>query len=93
MIGMKLGSSALFVSRYVKVSTISVLYLELLQERSSAKRKELYKNVQTKAGLSRPTQLLIDMKVRWSSTFIMLNRAETHKDVSLVSISTCARYI
>jgi hypothetical protein len=55
------------------------------QERSSAKRKELYKTVQTKAGVSLPTQLLIDMKVRWSSMYIMLNRADTNKEV-------CIRY-
>jgi hypothetical protein len=51
-----------------------------VKERSSAKRKELYRNVQTKGGVSQPTQLLIDMKVRWSSTYIMLNRAEMNKE-------------
>jgi hypothetical protein len=29
----------------------------------------------------RPLQLLLDMKVRWSSTFVMLTRAESRKDV------------
>jgi hypothetical protein len=52
-----------------------------VKERSSAKRKELYRSVQTKAGVSFPTQLLIDMKVRWSSTYIMLNRADCNKQV------------
>ncbi|KAG2153565.1 uncharacterized protein EDB93DRAFT_1248829 [Suillus bovinus] len=33
-----------------------------IKERSSAKRKELYKAIQTKAGVSSPTQLLLDMK-------------------------------
>ena len=51
------------------------------QERSSAKRKELYRTVQIKAGVSQPTQLLIDMKVRWSSTYVMLNRAESNSEV------------
>ena len=27
-------------------------------------------------------QLLLDMKVRWGSTYVMLNRAESQKDVS-----------
>ncbi|KAG2743075.1 hypothetical protein P692DRAFT_20747423 [Suillus brevipes Sb2] len=40
----------------------------------------MYRSVQTKAGVSQPTQLLIDMKVRWSSTYIMLNHAETNKE-------------
>ena len=52
-----------------------------VKERSSAKRKELYRTIQMKAGVSSPTQLLIDMKVRWSSTYIMLNRAECNKQV------------
>lgn len=52
-----------------------------VKERSSAKRKELYRTVQMKAGVSSPTQLLIDMKVRWSSTYIMLNRADCNKQV------------
>lgn len=30
--------------------------------------------------MSQPTQLLIDMKVRWSSTYIMLNHAEMNKE-------------
>jgi hypothetical protein len=51
------------------------------KERSSAKRKDLYKQVQVKAGVSTPTQLLLDMKVRWSSTYVMVNRAESSKEV------------
>lgn len=58
-------------------------YIDVLQEWSSAKRKEMYRSVQTKAGVSQPTQLLIDMKVRWSSTYIMLNCAETNKEVRI----------
>jgi hypothetical protein len=75
----------------VKVSpssfTISYTTLHLPdQERSSAKRKELYQTIQTKAGVSQPTQLLIDMKVRWSSTYIMINRAERNRDVRISHI-------
>ena len=44
------------------------------------KCKELYKTVQVKAGALTPIQLLIDMKVQWSSTYVMVNRAEgSHK--------------
>ena len=38
--------------------------------------------VQVKAAVSPPTQLLLDMKVRWSSTYVMINRAESSKAVS-----------
>lgn len=54
-----------------------------VKERSSAKRKELYRNIQIKANVSLPTQLLIDMKVRWSSTYVMLNRAKSNKQVCI----------
>ncbi|KAI5992932.1 hypothetical protein EDD15DRAFT_2167604 [Pisolithus albus] len=50
------------------------------QERSSAKRKELFRHLQVRSDDGHeqpgaPLQLLIDMKVRWSSTFLMLRRA------------------
>jgi len=37
--------------------------------------------VQVKADVIPPTQLLPNMKVRWSSTFVMVNHAETSKEV------------
>lgn len=55
----------------------------VVKERSSSKRKEMWKNVQSKAGVARPVQFVLDMKVRWSSTYLMLDRAErsqTHID-------------
>jgi hypothetical protein len=52
-----------------------------IQERSSAKRKQAFKDIQTKSGVSKPKQLLLDFAVRWSSTYVMLVRAETHKTV------------
>jgi hypothetical protein len=67
------------------------------QERSSAKRKELFRAVQvekagekTKAGMSKPDetieqvkQLILDMPIRWSSTYGMLHRAVTLREVCL----------
>lgn len=44
----------------------------------------MYRSVQIKAGVSQPTQLLIDMKVRWSSMYIMLNCAEANKEVRIL---------
>jgi hypothetical protein len=45
-----------------------------LQERSSAKRKQLFKDIQTKSGVSNPIQLLLDMAVRWSSTYMIISK-------------------
>ncbi|KAG1818515.1 uncharacterized protein BJ212DRAFT_1479523 [Suillus subaureus] len=42
--------------------------------------KEMYRSVQIKAGVSQPTQLLIDMKVQWLSMYIMLNCAKANKE-------------
>ena len=52
----------------------------MAQERSSSKRKEMWKTIQIKANI-KAVQLIIDMKVRWSSTYFMLDRAEKRKDV------------
>lgn len=67
---------------------IHVLIIVMLinpQERSSSKRKEMWKTIQVKAGVARPAQLVLDMKVRWSSTLSMLDRAERNKTVSTES--------
>jgi hypothetical protein len=61
--------------------------LTVIQEQSSSKRKEMWKTVQSKAGIPRPVQLLLDMKVRWSSTYLMLDRAERNKAVSTYSMN------
>ncbi|KAF5317850.1 hypothetical protein D9758_018688 [Tetrapyrgos nigripes] len=56
----------------------------ICQARSSAKRKELFKTIQTRPPSQRngpPLMLLLDMVVRWSSTFIMLERAESLKQL------------
>ncbi|KAI5991213.1 ribonuclease H-like domain-containing protein [Pisolithus albus] len=52
----------------------------VVKERSSAKWKELFQRLQTHADDGRALQttslqLLLDMKVRWSSTYVMLRRA------------------
>jgi hypothetical protein len=55
------------------------------QERSSSKRKEMWRTVQMKAsGDAKPVQLILDMKVRWSSTYFMLDRAERKKGVRMI---------
>jgi hypothetical protein len=56
--------------------------LIVIKERSSSKWKAMWKTVQSKAGIARPVQLIVDMKVQWSSTYLMLDRAEQYKTVS-----------
>ena len=73
-----------------------------IQECSSAKRKELFRTVQLekaaaeKAKLTaaksqgffaRAKQLILDMPVRWSSTYAMLHRAEQLKEVHTFLLS------
>jgi hypothetical protein len=68
----------------VKVRIIyskSVMLLIFNQERSSSKRKEMWRIIQIKADSMPVLQLILDMKVRWSSTYLMLDRAEKKKDV------------
>lgn len=59
----------------------SAMLLILNQERSSSKRKEMWRIIQIKADNGPVLQLILDMKVRWSSTYLMLDRAEKKKDV------------
>lgn len=53
-----------------------------VKARSSAKRKDRLERLQ-KLVNKIPLMLLVDMKVRWSSTFAMLKRAFTLKEVCL----------
>lgn len=58
----------------------------VVQERSSAKRKELFRTVQINIKYDSVLQLMLDMKVRWSSTFLMVNRAEKRREVHILSL-------
>lgn len=53
--------------------------------RSSSQCKELFKSIQVEDNVA-PLQLLLDMKVRWGSTHVMLLRAESRKEVSWIII-------
>jgi hypothetical protein len=59
----------------------SAVLLILNQERSSSKRKEMWRIIQIKADNGSVLQRILDMKVRWSSTYLMLDRVEKKKDV------------
>ena len=50
------------------------------QQRSSAKRTEKFKDLQRAENVVTALVLLLDMKVRWSSTYIMLRRALSLKE-------------
>ena len=63
------------------------LISDITQERSSAKRKQLFQTIQQQdkpnhPPWERPLQLILNMPVRWSSTYLMLDHAEKLKDVS-----------
>jgi hypothetical protein len=63
-------------------STRTIMLLIAMQERSSAKRKKMWRTIQMKANDgAKPVQLILDMKVRWSSTYFMLDCAERKKEV------------
>jgi hypothetical protein len=51
-----------------------------LQARSSSQRKEVFKQIQNDKDIP-AVQLLLDMKVRWGSTYVMLDRAEQRREV------------
>ncbi|PPR07905.1 hypothetical protein CVT24_002800 [Panaeolus cyanescens] len=51
---------------------------EIALARSSSQRKQIFKDLQINDG-AKPRMLILDMKVRWSSTFLMLYRAELLK--------------
>ncbi|KAN0118456.1 hypothetical protein V8E52_005186 [Russula decolorans] len=51
----------------------------VVKECSSSKRKQIWHMVQTKNKL-KPLQLILDVKVHWSSTYLMLDRAERKKE-------------
>lgn len=74
------------------ISYLTSSLTDRAQERSSAKRKAYFQNIQqkdidkedelTEVPSGRfPKQLLIDMMVRWASTYVMIDRAEGLKIV------------
>ena len=81
--GMRLVSSEPSASRYVSRHYFTLPFLCVEQARSSSQRKQLFKNLQERINM-RPRQLLLDMKVRWSSTYVMLTRAESRRQVSRI---------
>lgn len=66
-------------------SPFLLIYLSI-QARSSAQRKQLFADIQRRPPNPCPepkvTQLLLDMPIRWSSTYVMIDRAEKKKKVS-----------
>ena len=52
-----------------------------MQARSSSQRKALFRSIQVRNDIP-PVNLLLDMKVRWSLTYVMLHRASSRRQVS-----------
>jgi hypothetical protein len=63
------------VSLHVERDEIGLVRLIAVKARSSAKCSALIKDLQAKNDIKIPLALILDMKVRWSSTFAMLKRA------------------
>ena len=59
----------------------NLVVTDVLKARSSSKRKGMFQEIQISHGATKPLQLQIDMPVRWSSTYVMLETAERLKDV------------
>lgn len=70
-----------------------------VKARSSSQRKELFQSVQIE-NMVKPLQLLLDMKVRWGSTYVMLTQAQSRKEVCIfhyhfffnANVYTCRRW-
>jgi len=80
----------LVASRHDQRDEVGLIRSISVKERSSASRKELFRKLQLRdedghIPASNPRQLLLDMKVRWSSTFVMLRRAYELRDVCATS--------
>ncbi|KAK7678946.1 hypothetical protein QCA50_018086 [Cerrena zonata] len=66
---------------------------QLKYERSSAQRKELFREIQQRSNVVVVKQLILDMKIRRSSTYAMLHRSEPSKkfvDTFVCKMALCA---
>ncbi|KAH9048195.1 hypothetical protein EDB84DRAFT_330527 [Lactarius hengduanensis] len=62
----------------LKRDEIGIIRAISVKARSSTEQKDLFKTVQERSS-ALPCQLLLDTEVRWSSTFVMLIRAESRR--------------
>ena len=80
---MRLALSVPSVSRSVHLTPllhVCISDMKASKACSSAQRKEAFKSIQYHHK-EHPLQLLLDMKVRWSSTFVMLTHVESQRQV------------
>jgi hypothetical protein len=82
---MRLAFSTQLLSKYVPLlHSVGLLIVVHDQERSSAKRKELFRGIQIRERAdpaNAAKQMILDMKVRWSSTYSMLDRGYELREV------------
>ncbi|KZT01119.1 uncharacterized protein LAESUDRAFT_764043 [Laetiporus sulphureus 93-53] len=62
-----------------------------VKEHSSAKRKQLFKDIQFHKKVKILRQLLLDMPVRWSSTYVMLECSEELREFVDIFVYQMAR--
>lgn len=72
----------------VTISLLHSLLHDFIQARSSSQRKDVFKRIQEDKNIVPAVQLLLDMKVRWGSTYVMLDRAELRREVSILLLNT-----
>ena len=61
---------------------VGLVWAISVKAQSSSQRKALFKTVQEQNSV-KALQLLLDMKIRWGSTYVMLSRAESQWKVSI----------
>ena len=59
----------------------NLISLTTIQKCSSSKQKEIWKTIQIKASHKQVVQLILNMRIWWSSTYMMLDQAEQKKEV------------
>ncbi|KAK2464572.1 hypothetical protein APHAL10511_003430 [Amanita phalloides] len=55
---------------------VGIVHAIAVKECSLLKWKEMWRMIQVKAGVAQPVQLVLNMKVQWSSALFMLDQAE-----------------
>jgi hypothetical protein len=81
------------VSIFPFIFVLYIINISSPKARSSAKRKERLLYIQTLAEWKPALTLLLDMKVRWSSTYNMLARGLKLKEVHIIYFMHTHRWL
>jgi len=69
----------------VSFHRLMITCYDVVKEHSLAQWKELLRYLQTQSSVKQPVQLLVDMKVQWGSTYVMLNCSNLNQKVNHIS--------